>query len=168
MARDTRNFLYQWEWYSQLVFLPIQYHMRIILLSNAHLARLEWWVCRMCCTHISSFTPHLPALLWGRSYHKPPFSRSGCGDTGGRIPRSRLCTYLVTGRARPSFQHRLSGSPPCPSALCSIFRDSCELIFYEQRGKFLPLRKYKNVVLPQFLQDGLCWEAKWIHYHRWQ
>ena len=31
------------------------------------------------------------------------------------------------------------------------------------REESLPLSKYENVVLPQFLQDGLSWEEQWLN-----
>lgn len=81
-------------------------------------------------------------------------------------PRSlhRLCDW----QSWAELPHRLSGFLPYLSVPHSIFPQTSLSSLSVSREESFPLRKYENVVLPPFLQDGMYWDAKWIDCHGWQ
>lgn len=132
---------------------------RIILLLNTHLTHPKCQECPTCCSNVISFTPHLSALLWGRYYYKPCFQIRNWWHERGYIPCSWEYTHWW---ADPGWASNPSSVAPLPAP------QHHALLVWEtamssrslRREESLPLRKYENVVLPQFLQDGLSWEAK--------
>lgn len=90
----------------------------------------------MCCIHYFIYTSSPSTPLRSEILLQTSFFRSGYGDTE-RLNTSLKVMYLVIDRSGLSFQLRFSGSPLCLSAPSFvIYRDSSELTFHEQRGKF--------------------------------